>query len=410
MGVDKVTLLTTLAWRNLWRHSRRTVVMIFALALGVWAMIAMAAFVRGWMGQYVHKEIMNLTGHVQIHATDYRDDPSVAHRLPSPTGLLERALGDKPVTAWDARVRVPGVVASERESAGVEIVGIDPAAERGLSFIDGAIAEGRDLESPDDPGVLIGRELAERLETQIGRRIVLTSQDANNDIADRGFRVVGIFRAEPEAVETGYVFIGRRIAQQMLKIGDDVSEIAVMTQDRERLDALVARLRAAAPGRDVAPWTELRPILVLSQKVNNVVLLIWFAVVFAAMSFGLINTLLMAIFERTREFGLFQALGMPPRYILQQVMIESLILLMIGLVVGNLSAWVTVAGFHDGVDLSRFAEGLALVGVSPVIYPMVSNTDIVASNAIVIVLGILASLYPAWRAARRVPVEAITRV
>jgi ABC-type antimicrobial peptide transport system permease subunit len=160
----------------------------------------------------------------------------------------------------------------------------------------------------------------------------------------------------------------------------------------------------------VAPWTEIRPILVLTQKVNNVVLLIWFAVVFAAMSFGLINTLLMAIFERTREFGLFQALGMPPRYILQQVLIESLILLMIGLAVGNLAAWATVVGLRDGVDLSRFAEGLALVGMSPVIYPKLDESDIVASNAIVIVLGVLASLYPAWRAARRVPVEAITRV
>jgi ABC-type lipoprotein release transport system permease subunit len=405
-----LTLLSTLAWRNLWRHTRRTVVMIFALALGVWAMVAMAAFVRGWMGQYIHKEIMNLTGHVQIHAPGYRDDPAIAHRLPPPSPALAQVLDAAPVTAWDARVRVPGVIASERESAGLTIVGIDPSAERGLSFIDGAIVQGRDLESAKDTGVVIGRKLAERLETRVGRRIVLMSQDAHNEIADRGFRIVGIFQAEPEAVETGFAFIGRRVAQEMLKIGDDVSEIAIMTSDRDQLDALVAMLRAAVPGMDVAPWTEIRPILVLSEKVNNVVLLIWFAVVFAAMSFGLINTLLMAIFERTREFGLFQALGMPPRYILQQVLLESLILLVIGLVVGNLASWLTVAGLHDGIDLSRFAEGLALVGVSPVIYPKLANTDIVAANTIVVVLGILASLYPAWRAARRVPVEAITRV
>jgi lipoprotein-releasing system permease protein len=410
MRTGRFTLLATLAWRNLWRHTRRTVVMIFALALGVWAMVAMAAFVRGWMGQYIGKEILNLTGHVQIHARGYRDDPSVAHRLPPPSTALEKVLNEKPVVAWDARVRVPGVISSERESAGVTIVGIDPTAERGLSFIDGAITTGRDLDSPEDPGVLVGRKLAERLETETGRRVVLTSQDVDNDIADRGFRVVGIFRAEPEAVETAYVFIGRRVAQKMLKIGDDISEIAIMTQDRNRLDALVAALSTAAPGVDVAPWTEIRPILVLSEKVNNVVLLIWFAVVFAAMSFGLINTLLMAIFERTREFGLFQALGMPPRYILQQVVIESLILLLIGLALGNLSAWLTVAGLRDGIDLSKFAEGLALVGVSPVIYPTLADTDVIASNGIVVVLGILASLYPAWRAARRVPVEAITRV
>ncbi len=409
MRIVDVTLLTTLAWRNLWRHTRRTVVMLFALVLGVWAMIALAAFVRGWMGDYVRKEILNLTGHVQIHARAYRDDPSVAHRMHPPSPKLVEALRDGRVVAWAGRIRVPGVVSSERESAGVTIVGIDPAAERGLSFIANAITEGRYLESPDDPGILIGRKLAERLETQPGRRVVLMSQDANNEIADRGFRIVGVFDAEPQAMETGYVFTGRRIAQEMLKVGDDISEIAIMTRDRNDLGTLVAALRAAAPNLDVAPWSELRPVLVLTEKVNSVILLVWFAVVFAAMSFGLINTLLMAVFERTREFGLFQALGMPPRYILQQVLIESLILLIIGLVLGNLAAWLTVTGLRDGIDLSAFAEGLALVGVSPVIYPALAIVDVVAANLIVMVLGVLASLYPAWRASRYVPVEAITR-
>lgn len=409
MRLADLPLLTTLAWRNLWRHTRRTAVMLFALALGVWSMVTLASLVRGSMEQQITKEILNLTGHAQVHARAYRDDPAVAHRF-RPAPALEQALRQSPISAWSARVRVPAVVSSERESAGVMLVGIDPAGERGLSFIPQAVTTGRYLDSPDDPGLLLGRKLAEQLETALGRRVVLMSQDAGDQIADRGFRVVGIFDADPQAMETGYVFIGRGIAQRMLKIGAEVSEIAVMTPDRKRPQAAVAGLRAAAGDLDVAPWTEVQPLLVLTEKINNVVLLIWFAVVFAAMAFGLVNTLLMAVFERTREFGLFQALGMPPRYILGQVLIESLMLLVVGLVLGNAAAWATVASLKGGIDLSAFAEGLEMVGVSPVIYPALAGSDMAAANIIVMTLGVLASLYPAWRASRYVPVEAITRV
>jgi len=401
-------LLATLAWRNLWRHTRRTLVMLFALLLGVWSMIVMAALVRGSMEQHIRKEILNLTGHVQIHAPAYRDDPAVEHRFAVPASLQE-ALNDHDITAASARVRLPAVISSEYESAGVMLVGMDPQREQGLSFIDSAVKQGRNLENANDPGLVLGRKLAKRLETGLGRRVVLMSQDVNNQIGDRGFRVVGIFDADPQAMETGYVFIGLDIAQQMLGMGHEVSEIAVMTADRQHLDPLVERLRAAAPGLDVAPWTEVQPLLVLMEKVNNVVLLVWFAVVFAAMAFGLINTLLMAVFERTREFGLFQALGMPPRFILGQVLVESLILLALALLLGNVAAWLSVASLKGGIDLSMFAEGLQLVGISPVIFPTLARNDVLIANVVVIVLGVLASLYPAWRASRYVPVEAITR-
>jgi len=376
--------------------------------LGVWSMIVMAALIRGSMEQMVEKESLNLTGHVQIHAPGYRDDPAVEHRF-AVTPALAEALQAKALVAASARVRVPAVISSERESAGVVLVGMDPQGERGLSFISKAVTSGAYLSSPDDPGLLLGRKLAKQLETALGRRVVLMSQDANNQIADRGFRVVGIFDTDPQAMETGYVFIGLDIAQQMLKVGKDVSEVAVMTPDRNHLETPLAVLRTAALNLDVAPWTDVQPLLVLTEKIHNVVLLIWFAVVFTAMAFGLVNTLLMAVFERTREFGLFQALGMPPRFILGQVLAESLILLGIGLLLGNLASWTSVVALKGGIDLSMFAEGLEMVGMSPVIYPALAAADVTAANAIVVALGVLASLYPAWRAARYVPVEAITR-
>lgn len=402
-------LITTLAWRNLWRHKRRTVMILFAFALGAWSMVVIAAISRGSMEQQLNNAILNLVGHIQLHAPGYRDDPVIDHRFPPPGDALRAVLDADGIRMWASRIRVPAMVASERESAGVTLIGIEPERERGLSFIPDSITDGRYLQSSDDAGLLLGRKLAEKLETGLGRRVVLLTQDPKNQLADRGFRVVGIFDTQPQQMEEAYVFIGQATARKMLKLDNTSSEIALITPDRDRLGPLLERLRAAAPHLDVAPWTEVEPLLVLTQKITDAILLIWYVIVFAAMSFGLINTLLMAVFERTREFGLFQALGMPPRHILDQVLVESLILLTLALVLGNLLSAATLAALRDGIDLSSVAEGMELVGVAPVIYPAWVLSDTLMANSLVFVLGLAASLYPAWRAARHVPMDAITR-
>ena len=405
------TMLTVIAWRNIWRNHRRTLIMLGAITVGVWAMIWLTAIMRGMVDQMISDSIKHLIGHVQIHAPAYRDDPSIVNSMPPPSKALTRALDDPHVTAWSTRVRVPAVVSSERESMGVILVGIAPQRERDMLFLPQTISQGRYLESPLDDGVIIGKKLAERLDTQLGWRVVIMSQDPDNDIVDRGFRVLGIFDTEMEATETGYVFTGLKTAQSFLKMQSQVSELALMTHDYRHLQPLVDKLIAAAPGLQVLPWQELDKYQATMLKVVDGFVLIWFIVVFIAMSFGLINTMLMAVFERTREIGLVQALGMKPSMVLLQVLIESFFLLFLGLIAGNLLSWLSIIPIKDGWDISGLGvEGLEYAGMSTTLYPVVRAGDVILSNAVVIVLGLIASLYPAWRAARHVPVEAITRV
>lgn len=405
-------MLITVAWRNLWRNHRRSLIMLAAIAVGLWGMIWMTALMRGMVDQMIDDAIRTLSGHIQIHAHGYLDDPSIEHRLAdaSDNPALETLLHSPQVTAWSQRIRVPAVIRSERDVYGVTLVGIDPQREQGLSFIADSVVAGDYLQSVHDQHVLLGRKLAEQLETKLGRRIVLMSQDPDNNIAERGFRIGGIYDTELQSTETTYVFAGIETVRSLLKMGSGVSEISILGHDYRHVDALAARVRAVAGNVQTSTWLQLDPYMASMLDVMDGFILVWFGIIFLALSFGLVNTLLMAVFERTREIGLLQALGMPPVNILYMVLIESLIMLLIGLLAGNLLSWLTILPIRDGIDISAVAQGLEWAGMSSILLPAVKTADVLLANAVVLVLGVAASLFPAWRASRKVPVEAITRI
>ena len=236
------------------------------------------------------------------------------------------------------------------------------------------------------------------------------SQDPENNIADRGFRVVGVYRGKLAATEETFIYAGREIVQQLLGMEGDISEIAVNGHDYRDTAALLA-LVASATGADseVLPWSELDTYLAVMLGVMDGFVRDWIIVILLALSFGLVNTLMMAVFERIREFGLMQALGMKPATILYLVLLESLLLLALGLLLGNLLAWASVWLMRDGWDLAAVAEGMEMFGASSVLYPALKIKDLLLANIVVMVLGVMTSLLPAWRASRYQPVEAISK-
>jgi ABC-type lipoprotein release transport system permease subunit len=404
-------LVVRLAWRNLWRNYRRTLIMLAAIVVATWAMIFMTALMRGMVDDMVKDGISALPGHVQIHHPAYRDDPTIANVIAPPDGELLAVLGRPEVVAWATRVRVPAVISSERDTRGVTLVGIEPECEADISFVADDVVEGRFLESRDDRGLLVGRKLLDKLETGLGKRVVIMSQDQDNEIADRGFRIVGVFESKLAQYEEGFVFAGEGTVQELLGAGDAVSEVAIMGTDYRDVEGLRRMVAAAAgPDVEVLPWQQLDTYLGSMLAVMDGFVVVWIVVIFLALSFGLVNTLVMAIFERVREIGLMLALGMTPRNILSQIVTESILLLSIGLAIGNLAAWATVEPLKAGIDVSIVAEGMELFGAASILYPALYVKDVVLANVIVLVLGFFASLSPAWRASRYDPVRAITKV
>ena len=403
-------VVVRLAWRNLWRNLRRTTIMLAAVVVGVWAMIFMIALMRGMVDDMLLTGIRSLPGHVQIHHPRFRDDPTVNNLLPRPGAALLAALDQPDVVAWSSRVRVPAVIMSERSSRGVTLVGIDPVPESGLSFVAGSMAEGRFLTGARDAGLILGRRLVDRLETGVGKRVVVMTQDPDNEIADRGFRLVGVYEAAVASTEEAFAFAGRETLQSMLGIGDQVSEIAVLGNDYRDVDALHQRLSAAAGDEaEVLPWSELAPHLSSMLGVMDGFVLVWIVIVFLALSFGLVNTLVMAVFERVREIGLMMALGVKPGVIRAQVLAEAVMLLGVGTLIGDGLAWASIQPLRGGIDLSGVSEGMDLLGVGAVLTPVLRAGDVALATGVVLILGLVASLSPAIRASRYHPVEAISK-
>lgn len=406
-----VTILTKLAWRNLWRNHRRTLIMLAAVILGTWAMIFMTALMRGMVTQMIQDGISALPGHIQVHHPEYRDDPSVANLISISDTELAAKFEAADIAHWATRVRVPAVITSEYESRGITLLGVDPDRERGLTFVDYDEVEGRFLESTEDTGIVIGKKLAKMLNTRVGKRVVVMSQDPDNEIADRGFRVVGLFTANVSAFEEAFIFAGKSTTQKLLRIDDQVSELVVFGDDYRNVEALYDKVSAIVDSRvEVRRWFEVDAYLGAMLTIMDGFVFVWIIVIFLALSFGLVNTLVMAVFERVREIGLMLALGMKPVYILGQIIIESMMLLVIGLVLGTALSWAAIQPIKDGIDISIVGEGLDMWGMSSVLYPDLLLRDVILANVVVLVLGFLASLAPAWRAAHYEPVAAITKV
>ncbi len=405
------TMYLQLAWRNIWRNSRRTVIILTAVVIGVWSMVMLGSLMRGIAVGMVNNGISTLTGHIQIHHKGYRDDPAIENSIADPL-LVDKTLGKilPEGAVWTARVRVNAVASNARHSNGVTLVGIDPSSEAKVSFIGTAISQGRYLNADDRNGIVIGEALMKKFDTKLGRKLVLMSQDTQREIASRAFRIVGVFGAEMEATEKQFVFVLQQASRKMLRLGEGISEISILLPGKPDNPEVYNQLKATLPPEqfEVNTWRELLPFQTAYLKILDGFMWIWYLVVFVAMGFGIVNTTLMAVFERMREFGLLKALGMKPWWILREVLTESILLLVTGMVIGNILAFICIFALAgSGIDLSALAAGAEYAGMTRVIYPAIALKDILMSNLVVLFLGILVSAYPAMKAARFTPVEAL---
>ena len=394
-----------LAWRNLWRQRRRNVTMLVALTFAVMGVVFLNAFLRGMTAQMADSAVNNMQGHVKVLQPGYMDDPGIAKSF-----LLESEWApDIPAAqmqGWARRVRVPAVIMSERETRGIEFIGIDPAQES-ISFVADWTIEGEGLRGPDDRRILVGKSLAEQLETVAGRRLVIITQGADGRSREAGYRIAGTYQSEVSAVEKLYVFTGIEAAQALLA-SDAVTEVSVRLTDAKYQPTVLESLIAYFVGLNVFTWQTLEPMAAAMMQMSDAMIYILFIIIMTALVFGLVNTVVTAIMERYREIGMLRALGMRAGSVLLQIVTESTLIMVLGVAIGTAAGSGLCFWLSDGIDLSAFAEGLESFGLAsnrlvPVVLPGDLAFVVVASLA----MGVAASFFPALRAVRLNPLEAM---
>lgn len=412
-------MIFQIGWRNLWRNPRRTAVILTAIVVGIISMVVLSAFGRGVMEGMVNNAINNLVGHIKIVDVDYRIDPDIENRIHDIESVFNEIDDSLSGSASIVkRLRIDGMLSTSKDNVGVEIVGIEPENERGISFIGRPVSEGKPLQSGDTSGLIIGQALLERLGLEIGKKVVLLCQDRTGESSSRAFRIRASYRTELRDTEKRFVFVNLDVLQKMSGLGSDVTEISLMIENgvlyrSEEIDMAAVALndRIGKRGLEALTWKQLLPPIRAYIDMFDVYMLIWFIVVFIAMGFGLANTVLMAVYERMREFGLQRALGMRSTRIIRVVMVEVFLLLLIGIALANGASFVLIKlVFKSGINLGFFGEGVEMFGIDRIIYPILTVRDIVMANGVVMVLGLIVGLYPAIHAARFTPVETMRHV
>ncbi len=404
-------MLLRLSWRNIWRNRRRSIIVLLSVAVGVLASVLMDTLSRGMIAQMLHNQVGSHVAHMQIHRMGFHDNPEIQSTVPG-MEAVDRALQNTAgIASYSRRVLTYGLVSSASNSSGVSLVGVDPHREPAVTTIKTSLVEGSYLSGRNNEA-LIGKGLAERLGIGVGDRMVGLASRVDGHVGSDVFRIVGIFQSLSSEFDKANVYIPLANAQSMLGLGHSVSEYAIVVNDLERLEQVQTALRAELDSSyEVLSYQEILPLLVLSMDVYEQSMIIFYVIIGIALIFGIVNTMLMSVFERIHEFGVLKAIGMKDSKVLLMVLSESFLLGIIGTLIGFLLSYALYLPLSEtGLDLSAFSEGLRSYGVGAVIYPIL--TWGVVANALFVIpfVAVLGAVYPAFRAVRLHPVEAIRYV
>ncbi len=409
------------AWRNLWRNRRRTLITSSALAVGFFGAVLMVALDDGISAELVDNGTGVLTGQVQVHQRGWEPERSLYTTIGGDSGvdvgaLLGRVRAVPGVTAAAPRVWAGGLISAGSQTEGAILMGADPSLERGVSRILGSIVAGG-APRPAAKEVLIGAELARKLRVGPGAELVLVAPAADGSTGNDVYRVSGIFRSGLDELDGGYAILPLATLQSLLALGPHrIHEIAVALPDPWAAPlaahAIAAAIGAAGGPPDVAvePWTVFSPEIASYAKLIEASNAIIVGIVFLFAIFGVANTSLMGTYERRREFAVVRALGVGPAGVARTVVYESLALGILALGGGVLiTAPILVWWHHTPLNLAWLIGNLELAGalVRPVLRVEYSADGPVLSAVGLLVTAVLASLYPAVRAARVPPADAL---
>lgn len=403
-------MLSIISWRNVWRSKGRSFAVIGAIVLGIAALTFSFAFVQSFMQVYIDNAINDQYGHIQLHHPQFSENNEIRYKIEDIEQVISELKQNELVRAVSSRTMISGMANTAEGNSGVQIYGVIPEAEDQVFQLQKNVSEGAYFEGVRRNPILIGDDLAEKLEIKVKSKLVLTFTDENGNLTTAAFRVAGIFDTNAPVLNQSGAFVLQKDLERLLGT-EMVHEIVVRLEDQENLEQANEKISRNFPGLQVQTWKELAPELELMTTQTQTFQFIIMGIIMLALGFGIVNTMLMAVLERMKEIGMLMAIGMNKLRVFLMIILETVMMALVGGPVGLLLGFAIIKHYqYYGFDLSDYAKGLDQFGYDTVVYPALEPRYYLYMALGVIVTAVLGALYPAIKSIKLKPVEAINKI
>ena len=406
-----------MAWRNIWRNPRRSILTIMAIGFASALLVFMLSWQFGSYETMINSAVKINTGHLQVQATGYKDKRDIRRVVSDPESIGALLEHTPEVAAFTYRANAFSLISSEKRTYGALVVGIDPKREPGVSTLKKLIRKGLFFAETDTDQALVGHLLAENLQVDLGDEIVILGQGRDGSIAATVVKIKGIFNSGLDEFDRGILHIPIRYFQDVYTMSEAVHEVVAVGNSLKDVQGMKTRIKNSLPrmmDQDdmvVFDWMELMPGLIEAIKMDLVSGFIMYIILILVVAFSILNTFLMVVFERTREFGLFMAMGTTPGRLTKLLMMESAAMTLMGIFSGIIAGSLITYYFQiHGILIPGATEIMRQFGLPDRMYPQLSLLSLSIGPGVVLIITFLTALYPALRVRRLKPVEAMTAI
>lgn len=402
-------MIWSVAWRNIWRNPVRSGVIIAAITVGMFAGVFTSTFTKGWLAQRLQVGVETEVSYIQVHNPDFSDNYDLKMDIPNGMQISDSILKVEGVNGTSPRIVMQSMVSSAETGTGVKIIGVIPEREKTTSNLYTYTKEGDYFESVTRNPAVIGKKLADKLKVKLHSKIVVTIHDAEGNITAGAFRICGIYDSGNNMYEEVNLFVRYDDLKNLALLNDGVAhEILVHISDPKKLESIKTQIAATNKAYEVQTWKKVTPELGYINEIGDMYTYIFIIIILLALGFGIVNTMLMVVLERVKELGMLMAVGMAKLKVFQMIMLETVLLTTTGGILGIIfGILLTVATAKNGINLSIYAEGLEDMGYASRIFPVFDVPMVVGVALLVILTGIIASVYPARKALKYNPADAL---
>ncbi len=402
-----VLTIIKISWRNIWRNKLRSSVVILSVVFGILGGIIMIAMAYGLNEERMNNAVETYLSHLQIHNKSFAEDFNLKHSIKNLERIEDELRNDKRVISYSKRIILNGMLSNSNGSYGIQVKGVDPDQEREVTNTFSKVISGDYFKSDRDNTILVGKKLAERLNLNLKSKVVITFQDENYELTSLLYRVEGIFKSGNSRYDEVNVFVKNSSIQNNLNEFSGFHEIPILLSDIELRKEVKTKLSELDSDNLVETWDDISKDLAYANEMLGAVLYIFMVIILVGLSFGIVNTMLMAILERKKEIGMLMSIGMNKYKIFLMISLETIFLSLIALPFGLFLSFYIVEYYSVvGIDLSVVSAGLENFGVGTRLYFKVPDEQYVVVALMVFIIALISSVFPSLRALKINPVEA----